>query len=1149
MLTGEVGNVINEFTVLEGGSASYGVRLASRPTANVVVSIAEATGAGQDTDVTVTSPANRTLTFTPANWDTVQAVTISAAADPDDNANGTDPTNDSTAGAPESAAAAADNNANGTRTITHTATGAPEFAGVSRTLVVTRRDAGAGITLAPESLRVPENGSATYTVALDAMPASGVTVQLAAGDDSDADITFSPASLTFTPQNYAAPQTVTVSAAADDDSTHGSATIVHTAYGGGYRGVTATLTATETDATGGQITLSASSLTVTEGGTATYTVRLSQPPTANVTVTLTGAGYGDVTFRPASLTFTPQNYAAPQTVTVDTVADDDLLDDATTITHTAAGGGYDGATADVTVTETDAGVQIELSASAVSVTEGGSATYTVRLSHQPTGNVTVAIAEQSGGDADVRVTSSKTLTFTTSNWNVAQTVSLYAGYDNDTAAGSRTITHTAAAGGYDGVTAVITVQEVDTYSPSAPSSYVPYVPPNPIVLSPTSLTVNEGSTATYTVKLRREPTANVTVAIAQETGGDASITVSSASLTFTANDWNTAQTVTVTAAADDTDVVNGEATFKHTATSTDDYFDTEHVSLNVTERDDDTGSITLSVNTLSVPEGRSATYQVKLSHQPAADVTVQLSRSGDGDITFDTDNGRADNQSTLTFTPDNYDTGQAVFVAAAQDNDDDVNGTATIKHTANGGGYSNVTATLTATEADDEGAIVIWSASSDQSISGLTVTEGSTNQYRVKLNYQPTANVTVTLAVTGDSDITITNPASPHTLTFTGSDYGAKSVTVSAAADAGDYVDGTATITHTASSQDANYNNVSANLKVTEDDEAYIKILNPGDGTALSNLSVPEGGSATYHVKLSHRTTAGVTVNLTSIGGDRNLTFLPSSLTFTSNNWNDTQTVTVSASEDRRRHQRNQENHSYRRWHGRWHGLRWHRNADRHRGGKRRRRRAVPRQPVRHRGRHRHLHRRAEVPAQRGGISENHRRRRRRHRHHGQGHRRQRYGRPDHPNRFHHVQLEHRPDGNPGRGPGRRPDGWRKSHRARRRARQLRHQREGPDCHRGRQHDHHLPRRQRNQQRRRAVHDHQLSQQLVLPAHDPQRRNLPGPRHRQPQQHDHGQSLQPDRQHGLHLQGLQRQRVYRRDGHGVVHHAGGAHGQQLEPER
>ncbi|MFI6789320.1 glycoside hydrolase family 48 protein [Nonomuraea sp. NPDC050383] len=71
--------------VPEGSSATYGVRLATQPSANVTVTSTAGSG---DADLTVTSGAS--LTFTSANWNTVQNVTVSAAQD-SDTTNGTRP--------------------------------------------------------------------------------------------------------------------------------------------------------------------------------------------------------------------------------------------------------------------------------------------------------------------------------------------------------------------------------------------------------------------------------------------------------------------------------------------------------------------------------------------------------------------------------------------------------------------------------------------------------------------------------------------------------------------------------------------------------------------------------------------------------------------------------------------------------------------------------------------------------------------------------------------------------------------------------------------------------------------------------------------------------------------------------------------------
>ena len=57
-------------------------------------------------------------------------------------------------------------------------------------------------------------------------------------------------------------------------------------------------------------------LTVAEGGTGTYGLKLTRAPTSDVTVTVLGAG-GAVTAGPAMLTFTADNWDTAQTVTDD----------------------------------------------------------------------------------------------------------------------------------------------------------------------------------------------------------------------------------------------------------------------------------------------------------------------------------------------------------------------------------------------------------------------------------------------------------------------------------------------------------------------------------------------------------------------------------------------------------------------------------------------------------------------------------------------------------------------------------------------------------------------------------------------------------------------------------------------------------------
>ena len=84
-----------------------------------------------------------------------------------------------------------------------------------------------------------------------------------------------------------------------------------------------------------------------------------------------------------------------------------------------------------------------------------------------------------------------------------------------------------------------------------------------LALSRTDLIIKEGDTGTYTVVLTSQPSNDVTVSVDDHPAGRA--TVSPTSLTFTADNWNTPQTVTITS-AEDSDYVDRWVLLQHVAT-------------------------------------------------------------------------------------------------------------------------------------------------------------------------------------------------------------------------------------------------------------------------------------------------------------------------------------------------------------------------------------------------------------------------------------------------------------------------------------------------------------------------------------------------------------------------------------------------------
>ncbi|QNI49553.1 S-layer family protein [Synechococcus sp. A15-60] len=366
-----------------------------------------------------------------------------------------------------------------------------------------------GITIAQTStpLVTTEGGtSASFTVVLDAQPTDTVTVAISGDDSTEHEL--SASSLTFTTANWDTPQTITVTGV-DDSLVDGDITTTITATAsntGSYAGTetaTATLQTTDDDTDDGSngVTITqgankegADLLTSEAGITSTFTVVLDAQPTDTVTVSITGIDAtenslsGSTLSISNTLTFTTANWDTAQTITV-TGVDDSFVDGdiTTTITATASNtGGYAGTeSASTTIKNSDdevAGITIAQASTPLVTTEAGStATFTVVLDAQPTDTVTVAITGNDTSENSLSgstLSSSNTLTFTTSDWNTPQTVTI-AGVDDGLIDGDITTTLTATAsntGGYAGTeSATTTVKNDDNDNPPALSNQNIYV--------------------------------------------------------------------------------------------------------------------------------------------------------------------------------------------------------------------------------------------------------------------------------------------------------------------------------------------------------------------------------------------------------------------------------------------------------------------------------------------------------------------------------------------------------------------------------------------------------------------------------------------------------------------------------------------------
>ena len=290
----------------------------------------------------------------------------------------------------------------------------------------------------------------------------------------------------------------------------------------------------EDDENAPRLAVTPDALTVDEGASAEFTVQLTSEPSADVTVQIPDFTNPDLSHDQPTLTFTPSTWDVPQTVTVSAAEDANAVDESESITLTASSDGFGGATKTVTVTVIDNDVAgIELIPSSLNATEGTAETYAIRLLSEPAGPVTINIVE-SGGIVSV---SPLTLHFAVSNWDASQQVTVQANLDGNTINETSTLIHTATSAdpGYSGLSAILPVTVIDRDVPH-------------LVVMPGVLTMDEGASAEFTVKLASEPTVPVAVEISDFTNPD--LTHDQPTLAFTSSTWDQPQVVTVSAMAD-----------------------------------------------------------------------------------------------------------------------------------------------------------------------------------------------------------------------------------------------------------------------------------------------------------------------------------------------------------------------------------------------------------------------------------------------------------------------------------------------------------------------------------------------------------------------------------------------------------------------
>jgi len=384
------------------------------------------------------------------------------------------------------------------------------------------------IDVSAASVSVAENNTSTFQIRLSSQPLATTTVNVSSNDTSS--VTVAPVSLTFTPADWNVYQTITLTGVDDLNVVNENATI--TLSGTGVNQAVVTVSVTDDDVMG--IVAGAAAVSLSEVDSSTFQVRLTAQPSSNTTVTLSSNDQGAATVAPASLTFTPANWNVFQTVTVSGVQDADVLNEMVPISLSA--GGMSPVTVMAYVSDDDS-QSILLNNFGISLAENGVAEFQVTLQQDPAGTLTVNISSSDTGAATV---SPASLTFTTANFAIGQTVTVFGINDPDAANENAAITLSAT--GATTSTMNVTVIDDDALGIQVGSSN-------------TSLSVNESSN--FQVQLTAQPLLTTVVSVSSSDPGV--VTVTPASLSFTPANWSGFQTVTFTGVASGSSTIDLES--------------------------------------------------------------------------------------------------------------------------------------------------------------------------------------------------------------------------------------------------------------------------------------------------------------------------------------------------------------------------------------------------------------------------------------------------------------------------------------------------------------------------------------------------------------------------------------------------------------
>ncbi len=630
------------------------------------------------------------------------------------------------------------------------------------------------------------------------------------------------------------------------------------------------------------------------GSTDTFDVTLTAEPITNVVLNVSSDDIGETSAGPTTLTFTPLNWNVPQTVTVTGVNDDETDGDidsniVISVVDFLSDNDFDNLTDTlVPVTTIDNDVPnflITESDGFTVVSEGGlTDQFAVRLTRQPQFNVFFDITVGDPSEATVDLAS---LVFTPTNWDTDQIVTV-SGIDDAFVDGTISSSITASIQDVlsDPDWALVADQSISVATND--DEVAGFV----ITETDGSTSVNESGTSdTFEVALSDLPLTDVRLRFVVDDPSEYS--VSPSTVRFTKTNGTTPQVITVQGIDDtqtDGNVVSA-LTIEVIDNQSNNFFDPLPPQfVTVTTVDNDVADVTVIQSdgtTVVTEDGLTDSVQLSLSSQPTSNVVLNLASS-------DTDQFDI-SDTTLTFTPTNWDTPRTVTITADDDILVDGDVTEFININVDPGSDPTYAALpdkqVNVAVIDNEIAEIVV-----DTLGPLEVSEdGTTATFNVSLTGEPLSNVVVALLRSDDSEVEL----DVSQITFNSTNYNVPQlVTITGLDD--EFVDGTIPSAVTLrvvdlSSHSAYHPAADKIVSVsTLDNEVAGIATTESDGST----QVEETGTTdTVMVALTGEPRNDVVLNV-SIDDASEASFEPAVLTFTSGNWETPQPVTVTGLDD-----------------------------------------------------------------------------------------------------------------------------------------------------------------------------------------------------------------------------------------------------------